>query len=110
MKIGLYMYDRPLELDEDATNLFLEQYDKAKDEMKNLLGKFDEEETRVAMFYMMTLRCFIDDFLEFCTDEIPVDVMEKLLNTPDLFDEMYENEEEEDEFEIEVKFDEDEEE
>ena len=48
--------------------------------MKRLLNLFEEEETRVAMFHMMTLRCFIDDFLEFCADGITRDEMEVLLN------------------------------
>lgn len=107
MKIGLYMYDRPLELDEEATDLFLEQYDKAKEEMKRLLSLFDEEETRVAMFHMMSLRCFIDDFLEFCTVDIDVDDMEELLNGVDE-DFLYDKYEEDDD-EILVEFDDEEE-
>ena len=109
MKIGLYMYDRPLELDDEATDLFLEQYEKAKDEMKRLLGLFDDEETRVAMFHMMSLRCFIDDFLEFCTVDIDADDMEELLNGVDedfLFGNKYEDE---DDDEILVEFDDEEE-
>lgn len=80
MKIGMYMYDREINLNDEATSLFLEQYDNAKDGMKQLLDLFDEEETRVAMFYMMSLRCFIDDFLEFYTEDINVNEMEYLLN------------------------------
>ena len=109
MKIGLYMYDRPLELDDEATDLFLEQYEKAKEEMKRLLGLFDDEETRVAMFHMMSLRCFIDDFLEFCTVDIDADDMEELLNGVDedfLFGDKYEDE---DDDEILVEFDDEEE-
>jgi hypothetical protein len=80
MKIGMYMYDKEINLNDEATSLFLEQYDNAKDGMKQLLDLFDEEETRVAMFYMMSLRCFIDDFLEFCAEDINVNEMEYLLN------------------------------
>ena len=80
MKIGMYMYDREINLNDEATSLFLEQYDNAKDGMKQLLDLFDEEETRIAMFYMMSLRCFIDDFLEFCAEDIDVNKMEYLLN------------------------------
>ena len=103
------MYDRPIELDDESTELFLEQYDKAREEMKRLLNLFEEEETRVAMFHMMTLRCFIDDFLEFCADGIDVDDMEVLLNGSE-YDMDFEEFEEDDEFEIEVEFDDDEEE
>lgn len=80
MKIGMYMYDKEINLNDEATSLFLEQYDNAKDGMKQLLDLFDEEETRIAMFYMMSLRCFIDDFLEFCAEDISVEEMEILLN------------------------------
>ena len=108
MKIGLYMYDRPIELDDESTDLFLDQYDKAREEMIRMLDMFEEEETRVAMFHMMTLRCFIDDFLEFCSDGIDVDEMEALLNSSVKCD--LDDFEEDDEFEIEVEFDDDEEE
>ena len=80
MKIGMYMYDREIDLNDEATSLFLEQYDNAKEGMKHLLDLFDESETRVAMFYIMSLRCFMDDFLEFCTEGISVEEMEILLN------------------------------
>lgn len=80
MKIGMYMYDKEISLNDEATSLFLEQYDDAKNVMKQLLDLFDEEETRVAIFYMMSLRCFIDDFLEFCAEDINVNEMEYLLN------------------------------
>lgn len=80
MKIGMYMYDKEISLNDEATSLFLQQYDNAKDGMRQLLDKFDEEETRIAMFYMMSLRCFIDDFLEFCAEDIDIDEMEYLLN------------------------------
>ena len=43
MKIGLYMYDREIELSDESTDLFLEQFDKAKEGMKDLLNKFDDE-------------------------------------------------------------------
>ena len=109
MKIGLYMYDRPIELDDESTDLFLEQYDKAREEMKRMLDMFEEEETRIAMFHMMTLRCFIDDFLEFCSDGISVDEMEILLNGIMDYDTNFDDFEEDDEFEIEVEFDDEEE-
>ena len=37
MKIEMYMYDRPLELDEESTVEFLKQYDNARDTMRNIL-------------------------------------------------------------------------
>ncbi len=109
MKISMYMYDKPIELDEESTELFLDQYDKARDEMKRLLNIFEEEETRVAMFHMMTLRCFIDDFLEFCADGMTRDEMEVLLNGISEYDMDFGELEEDDEFEIEVSFDDEEE-
>lgn len=108
MKIGMYMYDKEINLNDEATSLFLQQYDNAKDGMKQLLDKFDEEETRIAMFYMMSLRCFIDDFLEFCAEDIDIDEMEYLLNnsSKDIdFDEFNDD----DEGEFLVEFDDEEE-
>ena len=110
MKISMYMYDKPIELDEDSTELFLEQYDKARDEMKRLLDMFEEEETRVAMFHMMTLRCFIDDFLEFCADGITREEMEILLNGIYDYGMDFGELEEDDEYEIFVDFNDEEEE
>ena len=109
MKIGLYMYDRPIELDDESTDLFLDQYDKAREEMKRMLDMFEEEETRVAMFHMMTLRCFIDDFLEFCAEDISVDEMEILLNGVMDYD-MNFDDFDDDEGELLVEFDDEEEE
>ena len=107
MKLKMYMYDRDIMLEEEATMLFLEQLDNARESMKTLLDVFEEESTRVAMFYMMSLRSYIDDFLEFCAEDITVEEMEMLLNqSENNFDE----EEDEDEFEIYVDFNEDEEE
>ncbi len=112
MKIGLYMYDQPIDLNDEATSLFLEQYDNAKESMKQLLDLFDETETRVAMFYMMSLRCFIDDFLEFCAEDISVDEMEILLNNKSPYDRTLEDfdDDDDDEGEVLVEFDDDEEE
>lgn len=107
MKIGMYMYDREIDLNEESTKEFIQQYKNAKDTMKQLLTIFEDEETRTAMFYMMGLRTLIDDFLEFCTDEIDVDLMEKLLNNEEVYEDEPENEEDED-FEILVDFDEEE--
>lgn len=107
MKIGMYMYDREIDLNEESTKEFIQQYKNAKDTMKQLLTIFEDEETRTAMFYMMGLRTLIDDFLEFCTDEIDVDLMEKLLNDEEVYEDEPENEEDED-FEILVDFDEEE--
>lgn len=107
MKIGMYMYDREIDLNEESTKEFIAQYKNAKDTMKQLLTIFEDEETRTAMFYMMGLRTLIDDFLEFCTDEIDVDLMEKLLNDEEVYEDEPENEEDED-FEILVDFDEEE--
>ena len=107
MKIGMYMYDREIDLNEESTKEFIQQYKNAKDTMKQLLTIFEDEETRTAMFYMMGLRTLIDDFLEFCTDEIDVDLMEKLLNDEEVYEDEPENEEDKD-FEILVDFDEEE--
>lgn len=105
MKIGMYMYDREIDLNEESTKDFIAQYKNAKDTMKQLLTIFEDEETRTAIFYMMGLRTLIDDFIEFCTDDIDVDLMEKLLNNEEVYEDEPENEEEEDDFEILVDFD-----
>lgn len=104
MKIGMYMYDREIDLNEESTKDFIAQYKNAKDTMKQLLTIFEDEETRTAIFYMMGLRTLIDDFIEFCTDDIDVDLMEKLLNNEEVYEDEPENEEEDD-FEILVDFD-----
>lgn len=106
MKIGMYMYDREIDLNEESTKDFIAQYKNAKDTMKQLLTIFEDEETRTAIFYMMGLRTLIDDFIEFCTDDIDVDLMEKLLNNEEVYEDEPENEE--DDFEILVDFDEEE--
>ena len=106
MKIGMYMYDREIDLNEESTKDFIAQYKNAKDTMKQLLTIFEDEETRTAIFYMMGLRTLIDDFIEFCTDDIDVDLMEKLLNNEEVYEDESENEE--DDFEILVDFDEEE--
>ena len=106
MKIGMYMYDREIDLNEESTKDFIAQYKNAKDTMKQLLTIFEDEETRTAIFYMMGLRTLIDDFIEFCTDDIDVDLMEKLLNNEEVYED--EPESEEDDFEILVDFDEEE--
>lgn len=117
MKLDLYMYDRPINLDEEATMEFLAQYDTAKEMMKEILDLFTDEdtETRQAMFFCLCLRTLIDDFLEFCTEDATVELMEKLLNgDKDAEEEIYLAKEEEyyeaDEGEILVEFDDDEEE
>lgn len=104
MKIGMYMYDREIDLNEESTKDFIAQYKNAKDTMKQLLTIFEDEETRTAIFYMTGLRTLIDDFIEFCTDDIDVDLMEKLLNNEEVYEDEPENEEEDD-FEILVDFD-----
>ena len=109
MKIGMYMYDKEINLNDEATSLFLEQYDDAKNVMKQLLDLFDEEETRITMFYMMSLRCFIDDFLEFCAEDINVEEMEILLNGVMDYD-MNFDDFDDDEGELLVEFDDEEEE
>jgi hypothetical protein len=50
----------------------------------------------------MSLRTLIDDFLEFCTEDIDVDLMSALLNNEDIDDEEFEDD---DEGEIFVDFD-----
>ena len=112
MKIGMYMYDRELELDDQATMDFLLQYENAKDTMRQLLTMFEDEETRIAMFYMMSLRTLMDDFLEFCADGISADEMEILFNTEQIGDfdlDEFEEDDDDDEFEIFVDFDDEEE-
>ena len=110
MRIGMYMYDKEINLNEDATRLFLEQYENAKATMKLILNDFEDVDTRVAMFYMMSLRTVIDDFLEFCTDDIDVDTMQMLLNDEVSVDDVYDFDdfEEDDDGEILVDFDEEE--
>ena len=117
MKLDLYMYDRPIELDEKSTMEFLMQYEAAKEMMKELLDIFsdDDTETRQAMFFCLCLRTLIDDFLEFCTEDVPVNLMEELLNGNEEAErEIFLAKEEElygcDEGEILVEFDDDEEE
>lgn len=101
MKIDMYMYDRPIELDEESTDEFLAQYKLAKNTMRQILTMYEDEETRSAMFYAMGLRALLDDFLEFCTDDIDVDTMEALLNN----EEAYLDDDDDDDFEIEVDTD-----
>lgn len=109
MRIGMYMYDKEINLNEDATKLFLEQYENAKATMKLILNDFEDVDTRVAMFYMMSLRTVIDDFLEFCTDDIDVDTMQMLLNDEVSVDDVYDFDDfEDDDGEILVDFDEEE--
>jgi hypothetical protein len=55
---------------------------------------------------MMSLRSYIDDFLEFCAEGITGEEMEQLLNGHDV-EEI--DEEEDDDFEIYVDFDDEEE-
>ncbi len=109
MKIGMYMYNKEIDLNDEATNEFLRQYDNARDTMRQLLTIFEDEETRLAMFYMMSLRTLIDDFLEFCAEDIDVDLMTALLNNEEVFDDEFEYYDE-DENEISVEFDDAEEE
>lgn len=107
MKIKMYMYDEPIKLDDESSKLFLEQLSIAQDSMKALLEVYADESTREAMFYMMSLRSFIDDFLEFCAEDITKEEMEQLLNGYD--DEEIDEEEDDDDFEIYVDFDDEEE-
>ncbi len=122
MKLGLYMYDDPINLDEGSTAEFLKRYDMAKDVMNELLGLFSDEDngSREAIFFMLGLRTLIDDFLEFCTTGIPVELIERLLNGDlDAEEEIFhaveaeyseQLDEDDDDFEILVEFDDDEEE
>lgn len=107
MKIKMYMYDEPIKLDDEASKLFLEQLSIAQESMKALLEAYADQSTREAMFYMMTLRSYIDDFLEFCAEGITGEEMEQLLNG---YDAEIDEEEDDDDFEIYVDFDDDEEE
>ena len=107
MKIKMYMYDEPIKLDDEASKLFLEQLSIAQESMKALLEVYADQSTREAMFYMMSLRSYIDDFLEFCAEGITQEEMEQLLNGHDV--EEVDEEEEDDDFEIYVDFDDEEE-
>lgn len=107
MKIKMYMYDESISLDSEATKVFLEQLSVAKGSMQALLEAYSDQSTREAMFYMMSLRSYIDDFLEFCAEGVTAEEMEALLNS-DGYDE--EEEEDDDDFEIFVDFDDEEEE
>lgn len=106
MKIKMYMYDEPIKLDEEASELFLEQLSIAQESMKALLEVYSDQSTREAMFYMMSLRSYIDDFLEFCAEDITGEEMEQLLNGKDVEEE---EDDEDDDFEIYVDFDDEEE-
>ena len=106
MKLDLYMYDTPIELDEASTIEFIKQYDNAKDTMRQILSMFEDEDTRLAIFYMLGLRTLIDDFLEFCTEDIAVDLMQLLLNNEADEDDIFEDED--DDNEIFVEFDDEE--
>ena len=106
MKIKMYMYDEPIKLDDEASILFLEQLSIAKESMKDLLETYADQSTREAMFYMMSLRSYIDDFLEFCAENITGEEMEQLLNGHDI---ETDEEEDDDDFEIYVDFDNEEE-
>lgn len=106
MKIKMYMYDEPIKLDDESSKLFLEQLSIAQDSMKALLEVYADESTREAMFYMMSLRSFIDDFLEFCAEDFTQEEMEQLLNGQDV---EIDEEEDDDDFEIYVDFDDEEE-
>ena len=111
MKIGMYMYDRDIELNNDATKEFLLQYDHAKDIMKLILTEFEDESTRMAIFFTMALRTFLDDFIEFCTDDIDVNLMEQLLNNEiDEEDDIEDYNCDDEDIEIVIDFDDDEEE
>lgn len=106
MKIKMYMYDEPIKLDKEASELFLEQLSIAQESMKALLEVYSDQSTREAMFYMMSLRSYIDDFLEFCAEDITGEEMEQLLNGKDVEEE---EDDEDDDFEIYVDFDDEEE-
>lgn len=102
MKIEMYMYDRPLELDEESTVEFLKQYDNARDTMRNILTMYEDEDTRLAMFYCMGLRSLLDDFLEFCTEDLSADLMEALLNDEEAYVTDYDLDDNEIEIEVDV--------
>lgn len=102
MKIEMYMYDRPLELDEESTVEFLKQYDNARDTMRNILTMYEDEDTRLAMFYCMGLRSLLDDFLEFCTEDLSADLMEALLNDEETYMASYDFDDNEIEIEVDV--------
>lgn len=102
MKIEMYMYDRPLELDKESTVEFLKQYDNARDTMRNILTMYEDEDTRLAMFYCMGLRSLLDDFLEFCTEDLSADLMEALLNDEEAYVTDYDLDDNEIEIEVDV--------
>lgn len=120
MKLGLYMYDDPISLNEESTKDFIEQYDSARELMATILDMFTNSNTsREAIFFMLGLRTLIDDFLEFCTTGVSAELIERLLNgdeevESEIFDtiesEIESYIEDDDEGEILVEFDDDEEE
>ena len=45
MKLGLYMYDDPISLNENSTKEFIEQYDSARELMTTILDMFTDRST-----------------------------------------------------------------
>jgi hypothetical protein len=106
MKIGMYMYDRDINLNDEATKDFLLQYDNARATMKQILEEFEDESTRMAIFYAMGLRTLLDDFIEFCTEDIDVKLMEQLLNNEiDIEDDIEDYDCDDEDFEIVIDYD-----
>ena len=102
MKIEMYMYDRPIDLDEESTVEFIKQNENARDTMRNILTMYEDEDTRLAKFYCMGLRSLLDDFLEFCTQDLSVDLMEALLNDEEAYVTDYDLDDNEIEIEVDV--------
>ena len=52
MKINMYMFDRPIELDEESTDEFLIQYKVAKDTMRQILTMYRSLKSHPIKFLM----------------------------------------------------------
>lgn len=80
MKLKLNDFIKPIELGEQATEEFLMQWDRARETMKQLLYLYEDEETRSALFYMLSLSDFVNDFIDFVLEGLKEEDLEELLN------------------------------
>lgn len=80
MKLKLNDFAKPIELGDQATEEFLMQWDNARETMKQLLQLYENKETRIALFYMLSLSDFVNDFIDFVLEGLEEDDLEELLN------------------------------
>ena len=80
MRLKLNDFVRPIELGDQATEEFLMQWDNARETMKQLLQLYENEETRIALFYMLSLSDFVNDFIDFVLEGLEEEDLEELLN------------------------------